>query len=72
MDRTPVSSSNLAAVGYDPNTKILEIEFHGGSVYAYSDVPQDIFDELMSAESHGKYFNANIKDKYPYTKISGS
>jgi hypothetical protein len=39
MDRTPVSSSNLSSVGYDPDEQILEIEFNGGRVYQYYDVP---------------------------------
>ncbi|MYL11521.1 MAG: KTSC domain-containing protein, partial [Cenarchaeum sp. SB0669_bin_11] len=30
MNRVPVSSSNLAAIGYDPNTLTLEVEFLRG------------------------------------------
>ena len=37
MYRIPVSSSNLASVGYEGG--ILEIEFKSGSVYQYSGVP---------------------------------
>ncbi len=39
MNRVPVSSSNLAAVGYDPAGKVLEIEFLNGSIYQYFNVP---------------------------------
>ena len=28
MNRTPVTSSNVASVGYDQNTLTLEVEFH--------------------------------------------
>ena len=35
MQRTPVDSTNLASVGYDADTKMLEVEFHGGSAYQY-------------------------------------
>jgi hypothetical protein len=40
MERTPVSSSNLVAVGYDPGSYTLEVEFHSGSIYQYSGVPE--------------------------------
>ena len=31
MDRTYVSSSNIASIGYDPMQRILEVEFLNGS-----------------------------------------
>lgn len=33
MVRTPVASSALASVGYDPSTQTLEVEFRSGRVY---------------------------------------
>lgn len=70
MYRQPVSSSNLSAVGYDPASRVLEIEFHNGGVYQYSGVPQHVYDGLMSAGSKGQYFHAHIKDIYPYQRVS--
>jgi len=61
MQRTPVSSSNLASVGYDPNRGVLEVEFLSGSVYQYFGVPESLYQGLMSASSHGSYFDAHIK-----------
>ncbi len=61
MKRKSIESSNLESVGYDEKKQILEIEFNHGGVYQYFDVPQDIFDELMDAGSHGSYFYHNIK-----------
>ena len=68
MKRTPVSSSNLASVGYDSASRTLEIEFNNGYVYRYNDVSESVHRDLMSASSHGRYFNANIKGAYPYYK----
>lgn len=68
MERQAVSSSNLVSVGYDPNSEILEIEFKGGSIYRYLNVPAFEHERLMSASSHGIYFNANIKDRYPFER----
>ena len=70
MNRTPVSSSNLRAIGYDSDTKTLEVEFLNGGLYSYANVPISVYNSLMSASSHGSYFNANIKKGgYPYKKL---
>lgn len=70
MNRTPVSSSNLAAIGYDADQHILEVEFVNGSVYQYSNVPIHIYQGLMNADSHGIYFNAYVKKAgYSYQEI---
>lgn len=69
MDRLPVDSSNLAAVGYDPETRTLEIEFRNGRVYRYFDVPSDVYEELMAADTLGGYFNRNIRNRYPFEQI---
>lgn len=62
-----VLSSNLSKVGYENGT--LYIEFHSGGFYRYSDVPEYVYRELMSAESKGKYFAKNIKNVYAYQRI---
>lgn len=67
-ERIPVVSSNIAAVGYDSEKKVLEIEFHHGAVYQYFDVPKWVYEELMSSPSQGAYFMNEIKDKYNYNK----
>ncbi len=69
MQRISVTSSNVASLWYDAKTSTLEIEFNHGWVYQYFDVEQEVYDELMSADSHGKYFIANIKDCYAYEKV---
>lgn len=69
MDRTPVSSSNISAIGYDSDSEMLEIEFTNGAVYSYSGVPLGEYDGFMNADSKGKYLHANIKGRYPYVKL---
>lgn len=67
MERIPVSSSNLASVGYQDG--ILEVAFKSGSVYQYTGVPESVYDALMSAPSHGKFFAAFIRNNYPYRQV---
>jgi len=64
MERTPVKSSQLVSVGYDPTEHVLEIEFQDGGIYHYFGVPPAVHSALMKAHSHGKYFNATIKGQY--------
>jgi hypothetical protein len=69
MEREPVNSSNVASVGYDPQTMTLEVEFLDGAVYQYCDVPEDEYTGLLSADSVGGYLNNNIKGRYRYARI---
>jgi len=52
MDRVPVSSSNIADIGYDPSTMTLEVGFLNGGVYQYFDVPEAVYEEFMRAETY--------------------
>ncbi|WP_345784924.1 KTSC domain-containing protein [Natrinema sp. 1APR25-10V2] len=48
---------------------IFFVEFHGGRVYQYYNVPKRIYQGLMAASSHGKYHHRRIKDSYRYSRI---
>lgn len=63
MYRQSVNSSNIRSIGYDNG--ILEVEFNSGGIYRYSNVPESIYQNLMSASSIGSYFASNIKNVYP-------
>lgn len=69
MERQKVQSSNIASIGYDQSANILEIEFLDGGIYQYSGVSEGVYDNLMSARSHGGYFSSFIKDRYNYRRI---
>lgn len=70
MERTAVRSRDIAVIGYDAAALTLEITFRAGGVYHYSGVPEEIYQSLMRAPSQGKFFEQNIKHKFPYRKIS--
>lgn len=69
MVRQNVSSTNIHSIGYEPDSKILEIEFHAGGIYQYFNVPKTIYDALMNASSHASYFHRHIKEQYKYLKV---
>jgi hypothetical protein len=70
MLRKSVDSTTMRSVGYEAGSRILEIEFESGAVYQYLGVPACDYEELMRAESKGRYFNREIRDSYPYTEVS--
>lgn len=54
----------INAVGYDPESQTLDVEFSNGRSYSYGGVPQSTFDAMMGAQSVGKFFIANVKNVY--------
>lgn len=69
MQRIPVVSSNIRAIGYEEPSRVLEVEFTSGDVYRYFDVPEYLHRGLMIASSKGNFLNENIKYNYRYQKI---
>lgn len=69
MERQPVTSGNLAEVGYDNELETLEVQFRHGGVYQYFNVPAFMHGRLMTADSLGRFFNAEIKGHYPEAKL---
>ena len=69
MERLPVSSSNIAAVGYESATETLEVEFLSGVVYEYKNVPDVVHEQFVNASSLGSFFNREIRKVYAYEKI---
>jgi hypothetical protein len=69
MERQRVVSSVLESIGYSPETLMLEITFIGKKeIYQYHGVTTDLYEKLMAASSHGKFFNSNIKDNFPFSR----
>lgn len=64
MEMISVSSSAIAAVGYDPTTRNMKIQFVAGHSYNFCDVPEGIFEGLLKSWSKGSYYNDNIRDRY--------
>jgi hypothetical protein len=62
-----VKSSNIRAVGYDPEIKVLAVEFSSGGVYHYPDIEPHHHEAMIGADSVGGYFHKHIKGK-PFTK----
>lgn len=69
MNMIPVTSSNLSAVGYDPQTLEMVVSFSYGGSYLYPGVRADEHEALMSAESIGKHFNSQFRNREGTRKL---
>ena len=69
MNKNPVTSASLAAVGFDSATQTLEVEFQNERVYRYYGVPWVVFADLQEADSKGRFFNSRIRNRYPYVLV---
>lgn len=70
MTRTPVLSSVLRSVGYDEDSRTLEVEFLHGGIYEYFGVPESRYSGLVRSSSKGEYFDEYIKKPgYGYRKV---
>jgi hypothetical protein len=69
MQSTP-DSTCFSEVGYDSDWEVLVVRFRdSGSVYTYSDFPEDEWNEFIAADSLGSWYNTYIKGQYECEKI---
>lgn len=70
MRREPVSFEALLSVGYDADQRILEVEFAGGAIYRYFDVPHELHLGLMTSPSKGEFFATHLRDTgFEYVRV---
>ncbi len=79
----PVQSSQIHAIGYDPETGTMQVQFLRGSgeqrgpgaLYQYTGVSAEDFAAFEKAESKGSHFKQVFRgapDRYPYSKVDES
>lgn len=64
MNMIPVSSSAIAAIGYDPRGGHMRIQFRFGRTYDFCGVPLSVYEAFMAASSKGRYYDQHIRDRY--------
>ena len=68
MNLISVDSRNIDAIGYNNST--LYVQFNTGRIYAYHNVPRHLYEELMSASSHGEFLSDYIKKGgFKYSRV---
>lgn len=72
IKREAVNSTNLRSIGYHRGLRVLEIEFHSGSIYRYRNVPTKAYGALIGADSKGRHFMQEIRGRYEFKRINGA
>lgn len=57
----PVSSSHIAAIGYDSRNMTLAVAFLDGGLYEYYGISETLFNDFKNAGSKGIFFDQQIK-----------
>lgn len=63
-------STVIRRFNYHPEIRALDVEFVSGRCYRYHGVPEGIASRFRSAFSKGRFFNACIRDDYPFDELS--
>lgn len=65
-------SSVIAKFHYDAAHAKLTVVFVSGRVYQYFAVPAEVAAAFQQAPSKGAFFNARIRDHYPFHEITAA
>ena len=62
-------STVIDDIRYEEDREKLFIRFVDGDQYVYVGVPGAVHRSFVEADSKGRFFQAEIRDKYPYNRL---
>ena len=69
MEKKEIESRLIKAIGYDPEKKLMEVDFTSSMIYEYRDFPEEVFNKLLEARSIDNYFRDHIVNKFKYVRM---
>jgi len=64
-----VDSSAISEIDFDAERGKLLVRFISGERYIYVGVPGEVCRSFAEAESKGRFFQAQIRDRYPFNRL---
>lgn len=64
-----VESAAIQEIDYDAERAKLLVRFQSGERYVYVGVPGEVHRSFLEADSKGRFFQAEIRDRYPYNRL---
>ena len=64
-----VESAAIREIDYDAERAKLLVRFMSGEQYVYVGVPDEVHRSFLEADSKGRFFQAEIRDRYPVNKL---
>lgn len=65
IQRTDVISGSVRSIGYDRDTKTLDVQLASHKVLRFYGVPYEVARDLYRAESVTDYFERHVRRKFP-------
>lgn len=66
-----VDSAAIRDIRYETERQKLFVEFVDGDRYVYVGVPGEVHRSFLGADSKGRFFAREIRDRYPYNRLDG-
>jgi hypothetical protein len=64
-----VQSTAIREIDYDAERAKLLVRFETGERYVYVGVPGEVHRSFVEAESKGRFFHSQIRDRYPFNRL---
>jgi hypothetical protein len=64
-----VESTAIREIDYDAERAKLLVQFVSGERYVYVGVPAEVCRSFVEADSKGRFFQLQIRDRYPFNKL---
>lgn len=64
-----VESAAISDIDYDAERAKLLVRFASGERYVYVGVPGEVHRSFVDADSKGRFFQTQIRDRYPYNRM---
>ncbi|HLZ74296.1 KTSC domain-containing protein [Phenylobacterium sp.] len=66
-----VDSTAISDIDYDAERTKLLVRFVSGERYVYVGVPGEVHRSFVEADSKGRFFQAEIRNRYPFNRLDG-
>ena len=64
-----VDSTAISEIDYDAERAKLVVRFMSGERYVYVGVPGEVHRSFVEADSKGRFFQSQIRDRYPFNRL---
>ncbi|MDP1735858.1 MAG: KTSC domain-containing protein [Caulobacter sp.] len=66
----PAGTAVISDIRYEDERQKLFVRFADGGEYVYVGVPGEVRRGFVEAESRGRFFVAEIRDRFPYNRLA--
>jgi hypothetical protein len=66
-----LESTAISEIDYDAERTKLLVRFRSGEAYVYVGVPGEVYRSFVEADSKGRFFQQQIRDRYPFNRLGG-